>query len=100
MPVVAAGEYRARAVIPARILAPRQYALRLGATLFNVRSCTGNGIILPVMVETTTGVNRAYPQEPIRAKLQPMIAWENMRVDTVVAGPDVSILPQKTRVTE
>jgi len=81
MPTVDIGEYVSTAVIPPNILAPRRYELRLHGTIYNVRSCTGEGIVFPLLVEAATGVNRAYPEEPIWARLQPTIIWENVRAN-------------------
>lgn len=38
------GEYISTATIPANLLAPRIYELRVRATISNVRSCTGEGV--------------------------------------------------------
>ena len=43
MPVTQPGRYRAVAEIPADLLAPRDYHLRLRATLFHIRHLTGDG---------------------------------------------------------
>jgi lipopolysaccharide transport system ATP-binding protein len=72
---VESGEYISVATIPANLLAPHMYSLRFYATIYNVRSCTPGGITIPITVEASNGINRAYPQEPIRSKLQPKIAW-------------------------
>ena len=75
------GEYVSKAVIPANLLAPRTYELRILATIFNIRSCVGDGIGIPLYVEPTSGINRGYAIEPIRSKLQPQIAWETRHSD-------------------
>jgi len=75
------GRYRSRATIPARLLAPRDYRLVVRATIHNVRECLpADGIALALSVQPTGPLNRAYPHEPIRGKLQPAIAWETLRV--------------------
>jgi hypothetical protein len=73
--LVEPGEYKSIATIPANLLAPRMYTLRFYATIYNDRSCTPGGIGIPITVEASNGINRAYPQDPIRSKLQPKISW-------------------------
>jgi lipopolysaccharide transport system ATP-binding protein len=74
--VVAPGRYRSTATIPADLLAPHDYSLILRATVHGVRNLTGDGVGIPIQVTGTSRINRAYPHEPVRAKLQPFIAWQ------------------------
>ncbi len=76
IPTMDSGEYISVATIPANLLAPRKYELRIRATIFNVRSCTGDGVGIPLIVEASSLVNRGYPQDTIRSKLQPRISWD------------------------
>jgi len=76
MSIVEPGRYVSRAVIPADLLAPRNYELRIYGTIYNQRNIPAGGIGIPLNVESTSGINRAYPQEPIRAKILPRIPWE------------------------
>ncbi len=69
------GAYGATATLPPDLLAPKVYELRVSGTIHNVRSIPPGGVGVPLPVEASNGLNRAYPQEPIRAKLQPRIAW-------------------------
>ncbi len=69
------GAYLSTATIPADLLAPKTYELRLFGTIYNVRSIPPGGVGIPFPVEANNGLNRAYPQEPIRSKLHPRIAW-------------------------
>lgn len=69
------GKYISTGVIPKNLLAPRTYEICIKATIYNVRTCMGNGIRIPITVSAMTGVNRAYPREPIRSMLQPRIKW-------------------------
>jgi lipopolysaccharide transport system ATP-binding protein len=75
------GNYVSTAVIPANLLAPRSYELVVQATIHNERYCTGNGVSLALIVESSTGINRAYPNEPIRSKLQPKIYWQTEKIE-------------------
>jgi lipopolysaccharide transport system ATP-binding protein len=75
MSVVLPGSYITCAVIPANLLAPRSYVLRVVATIYNVRSVPASGINIPIEVIRTNDINRGYPDEPIRSRLQPMIIW-------------------------
>jgi len=80
-PVVQPGCYASKATLPARLLAPRDYNLVVRATIHNVRLCQGNdGLAFQLRVQPTGTLNRAYPHEPIRGKLQPAIPWETSRV--------------------
>ena len=80
-PMVQPGCYVSKATLPARLLAPRDYSLVVRATIHNVRMCQGNnGVSLQLQVQPTGPINRAYPHEPVRGKLQPAIPWETSRV--------------------
>jgi len=83
IPTVAAGEYVSLATIPANLLAPRGYEVRIRAGIFNVRSCTGDGLGIPITVEASSGVNRGYPQDTIRSKLQPNIPWRTRQTNAL-----------------
>jgi lipopolysaccharide transport system ATP-binding protein len=73
------GHYLSTATIPPGLLAPRAYEVRVHGGIFNVRSCVGEGIGIPLTVQATSGVNRGYPQDTIRSKLQPKIPWRTKR---------------------
>lgn len=76
VPVVAPGDYISKAIIPANLLAPIDYELRIYATVFNIRMCPPErGISIPIKVEATGRSNRAYLGDPIRGKLTPPITW-------------------------
>lgn len=75
MPTTNIGVYASRATIPADLLAPMQYELKIYATIFNVKDFFPNGIVFPLSVERTGKANRAYLSEPIRGKLAPVISW-------------------------
>ncbi len=78
--VVPPGRYRSTATIPAELLAPHDYLLVLRGTIHGVRNLTGDGIGIPLSVSDTSRINRAYPHEPVRAKLQPFIAWKTEEI--------------------
>lgn len=79
-----AGTYRSVAVLPADLLAPHSYELRLHATVYNVRQCLGeDGVGVTLDVQRTNDLNRAYPSEPIRSKLHPRITWETRSVGPI-----------------
>ena len=71
----APGRWRSVAELPAQLLAPRAYWLQVQATIHDVRAVAGPGITVRLDVQRAGGVNRAYPDEPIRARLQPLVAW-------------------------
>jgi len=73
--VVQPGRYRSIAEIPANLLSPREYLLVVRAGIYNVRQLIPGGLMIPLMVERTSVINRAYPGDPIRSKLQPLVRW-------------------------
>lgn len=81
MSVVEPGKYCSRAIIPANLLAPRRYDLRIYGTIYNVRTIPPEGIVWSLQVENSNGINRAYPHEPFRAKLLPKIPWQTVQSD-------------------
>jgi lipopolysaccharide transport system ATP-binding protein len=81
IPVMEPGEYVSKAVVPADLLAPTPYELRIYATVFNVRLCIpGMGIRIPISVERAGRANSAYVSDPIRGRLAPTIAWTTVEV--------------------
>jgi lipopolysaccharide transport system ATP-binding protein len=80
IPTMEPGEYVSIATIPANLLAPRVYEVRVRAGIFNIRSCTGDGVGIPLTVEASGVVNRGYPQDTIRSKLQPKIPWHTRKI--------------------
>ncbi|UCF68297.1 MAG: ATP-binding cassette domain-containing protein [Acidobacteriota bacterium] len=80
IPTVEPGGYVTLATIPADLLAPRRYEMRVKATIFNVRACVPEpGVSILLDVEATGRANRAYVSEPIRGKLAPFVAWTTRR---------------------
>ncbi len=78
--VVAPGRYRSTATIPADLLAPHEYLLILRGTIHGVRNLTADGVPIPITVAGSSRINRAYPHEPIRAKLQPFVPWRTQEI--------------------
>lgn len=72
---VVPGEYASTGVIPADLLAPRVYELRIYGAIYNLRTLTPGGLRVPLHVERSSGINRGYPYQPIRSRLQPRVAW-------------------------
>lgn len=81
IPVTEPGTYLSTALIPAQLLAPRAYELRIHAGIFNVRSCIPDGIGIRLVAEASSQINRAYPHDTIRSKLQPLIPWVTEQLD-------------------
>jgi lipopolysaccharide transport system ATP-binding protein len=89
-PSMEPGRYLSTAIIPEELLAPTQYRIHVLATVYNVRMCIPfPGIRIPVDVEATGRANRAYPGEPIRGKLAPVIPWTT---EACKAHPEASPL--------
>ena len=70
------GGYVSRAVIPADLLAPREYDLRVRIGIHNIRKCTGDGIGIILSVGSGGSINTGYGEEMVPSKLQPRIAWQ------------------------
>jgi lipopolysaccharide transport system ATP-binding protein len=80
IPTLERGEYASRAVIPADILAPIGYELRVHAGIYNVRMCTpSEGVCLPLEVQATGRTNRAYVSDTVHGKLALSIPWTTKR---------------------
>lgn len=80
MPTVEPGIYKAKVSIPANILAPKIYYLRIQATIYGEKMLldqTGINVILNV--EHTGKYNRAYYMEPVRSKFAFALPWENTK---------------------
>lgn len=77
---VETGEYISKAVIPANFLSPREYTLYVRATIHNLRSLIGDGIQIPMHIQWTSQINKAYWPGPIRSKLQPEFAWTTEQI--------------------
>jgi lipopolysaccharide transport system ATP-binding protein len=71
------GNYCSEVVIPANFLAPIKYKIRIGATIFGSRSCTGNHLMLPLKLYQNGRVNRAYTYEVYLGQLAPLLEWKN-----------------------
>jgi lipopolysaccharide transport system ATP-binding protein len=82
IPVLDPGRYLATATIPADLLGPISYRLRVHAGIHNVRSCTPrDGVAIPLVVMNSGRHNRAYPTDTFRARLAPAFAWTTKRVE-------------------
>jgi lipopolysaccharide transport system ATP-binding protein len=81
IPVLDPGQYLATATIPADLLGPISYRLRVQAGIHNVRSCVPrDGVVIPLTVVNSGRHNRAYPTDTFRARLAPALAWTTKRV--------------------
>jgi lipopolysaccharide transport system ATP-binding protein len=81
IPTVERGAYVSRATIPADILNPINYELRVQAGIFNVRTCIpGEGVRLPLSVEATGRANRAYVSDAVHGKLTLPVVWATREV--------------------
>jgi lipopolysaccharide transport system ATP-binding protein len=75
IPTVKPGHYISKAMIPANWLSPVTYHIEIKAGIHNVRMVIPTEIRIPLTVENTGTVNRAYVGDPIRGKLSPVIPW-------------------------
>lgn len=76
-PTMVPGSYVSRAVIPANLLAPIRYDLRIKSGIHNVRyTLPEQGIRIPLKVELTSAYNRAYAGSPFYGKFALGIEWK------------------------
>lgn len=80
MSKVLPGRYVSKTSIPANFLGPTDYILILRSTIFNVRSCTGDGIKIPLSVIQDGLYNQAYPNDTFRGKLGVAMKWETDKI--------------------
>lgn len=71
------GVYTSRAVIRAPFFGPKEYALTIRASIYNVRCCSlAEGITCRFLVQCSKGWGGPYPGDTFRAALCPNIDWE------------------------
>jgi lipopolysaccharide transport system ATP-binding protein len=75
IPVTSPGHFISRAVIPANWLAPSIYYIQFHAAIHNIRLVMPSIIRMPLFVQGTGIVNRAYVDDKIRSKLLPLLEW-------------------------
>lgn len=75
------GIYKSHVQIPANLLGPTGYILIICAGIHNVRSCSGEGIKIPLTVLQDGIYNKAYPDDTFRGKLGLALEWENKRIE-------------------
>lgn len=73
IPIIETNTYISKTFIPANILGPIPYTLKINATIFNVRNIFS--ISLPIKIENTSKYNRAYLGDTFRGKLALHIPW-------------------------
>lgn len=81
MSLVEPGRYVSKAVIPPDLLAPLIYELRVYGTIYNERNIPSGGVGITLVVEKNNNINRGYPQDQVRSKLQPRIPWSTTIVE-------------------
>jgi hypothetical protein len=80
MPLVRAGHYRSTAVIPADLLAPRPYQIRVTAAIHNLRTLLPAPVRVNIDVQPAGVVNRAYPGFTTSGRLAPNIQWQTVSI--------------------
>jgi len=81
IPTMKPGTYISKVKIPKNILGNTTYYLTFGITIFNVRSCVGEGIRIPIVVKNTGNYNLAYSSfaNMCRGKLGIALKWETQQ---------------------
>jgi lipopolysaccharide transport system ATP-binding protein len=80
LPLVRAGHYVSTAVIPAELLAPRAYQIRVSAAVHGERTLLPAPIRIALDVQPTGIVNRAYAGFTTSGRLAPNIDWRTEAV--------------------
>lgn len=73
------GDYVSTAAIPADLLAPRPFEVRVNARIGNGRWLTGDGVRIPITVEATNDINTVF-HDWLRPRLQPRIPWHTVQL--------------------
>ncbi len=81
LPLVKAGTYESRVIIPADFLAPGSYDLELNAGIMSVRLLMAFPIRTKLDVHPSGRVNRAYTGYGTRGLIAPLLPWETTRLD-------------------
>ncbi len=80
IPITEISKYESCVSIPANLLAPRDYFIKINAGIFNVRYLLPlDGIFIPVSVVQSGNYNKAYASDTIRGKLAPVLPWKTIR---------------------
>jgi len=83
IPTAEPGRYVSRVEIPANLLGPMRYVVRVNASIFNTRHLLpGEGVCIPLDVSATGHYNRAYLGDTFRGKLAPVIPWTTRKADS------------------
>jgi len=69
------GQYEAALTLPADLLCPTEYTLRIGAAIYGDRRCTPEYLHVPIHVTHTGRVDRAYPAHHAYGSLLPRLPW-------------------------
>lgn len=82
IPITWPGRYTSKAIIPANLLAPLKYDLRIQCGIHNVRFCIPPpGVRIPLKVEPLGKYNRAYAGDPCRGRLALVLDWNTTQAD-------------------
>lgn len=71
------GVNKLKATIPASLLAPLRYQIRVGATIFGSHSCTGDNVSIPLEVEQSGPIDNSQGMDIRAGDLWPAVAWES-----------------------
>jgi lipopolysaccharide transport system ATP-binding protein len=74
------GSYVSEATVSPPLFAPKNYDLWVRCAIYNVRTCQGGGLRIPITVEATIDLNRGYPGQPVRSALRAPVEWSTGRI--------------------
>jgi lipopolysaccharide transport system ATP-binding protein len=75
------GKYISKTKLPANILGPTYYNIRIQAGIYNNRMCIPEDAIkIKFKVENFVH-NKAYPFDTFRSKIAPIFNWENIKIE-------------------
>jgi lipopolysaccharide transport system ATP-binding protein len=83
IPTMEPGKYVSKVIIPGNLLGSTNYEIVIGVSIFNVRSCVGDGIRIPMSISNLSPYNRAYTEDTFRGKLGMVLRWHNTALDVL-----------------
>ncbi|MDH3554784.1 MAG: polysaccharide ABC transporter ATP-binding protein [Deltaproteobacteria bacterium] len=95
--VMVPGRYCSVATIPANLLAPHRYIIRVCATiessLEDYHCCVPGGVSIPVQFQWTSKINHSRPGARIISKIQPLIGWRTQSIAITAEHEDAYSRP-------
>jgi lipopolysaccharide transport system ATP-binding protein len=79
---ISGGDYLSHVEIPANLLGPTFYEIRIQAGIYNQRMCLPTDAIKIGFKVENHIYNRAYPGDTFRQKIAPILKWETKKIES------------------